>query len=1046
MFAGKQSRSSLWSSSTAYLTIVALLAIGSVPARTLAQEQLLSQYVHRAWSVRDGFLNAAPWAITQTTDGYIWIGTTSGLLRFDGSSFELWTSPEGKKLPSTRVMALLGARDGSLWIGMVGGLAHFADRKLLLYPDFHDDVGSLLEDQSGKVWFTRSEAGGALRTPICEALPTAIRCLNQSDGLTAKSCCTYNLAQDTEGSLWVTTEGPLIRWKPGYTETYLPKEWTQAKGIETATGVVAMPDGSLLVCIPRTGALEGLQRLSAGRWKPVKVPGFDGTKVRALRAFRDSDGGIWAGTTDEGIYHIHGNEFEKFGSADGLTGDSAVGFYQDREKGVWVATQGGLDYFHPRKITTFSKREGLSSDLIDGLAATHDNAVWLNDSNNDTLDLLKNGHVEAIRVGKGGEQVQTAMFEDSFGRLWCGLDNDLYRYDHGKSQKVQGKSGGSTHFIVGITEDSAHDIWAEVSGGSHELIRIHGLQVVEEYPEAVIPSARALAAGPNGVLWLGLRNGDLARFHDGHAEVFPSPGGPKSYVYQVVVNPDGTVFATTSAGLVGWKDGTSRLLSSKNGLPCDTVIGAAWDNQGSLWLDMGCGLARISKEEMQRWWHDDAAIIAPKVLDAFDGAGASDMVNFNPMARTPDGRLWIVTRSTLEMVDPGHLTQNDVLPPVQIEKLVVDRKPYTPNDRLALPPLMRDLEIDYAALSFVNPQKVRFRYKLEPRDAAWQEAGTRRQAFYTDLPPGPYRFHVIACNNDGVWNETGAQLAFTIAPSFAQSIWFKSICFLGFAGFVYAVYRLRFRQVTAQLRARMYERLAERERIARDLHDTFFQGIQGLLLRFHTAASQLNKEEPARRIFEETLKQSDQVMLEGRELVLDLRATACEQSDLPTAFDNFGEGMRKGGSCDFKVVVLGSVRPLHPVVFEEVFKIGKEALGNAFRHSGAHSVEAELNYERGELRIRIRDDGTGIEPDILQQGHRDGHFGLPGMRERARRVGAHLDVWSRPGAGTEVEVRIAAGIAYASEPNASWSRKLRQLWPGAKLDRHIDEKGRHAVG
>jgi signal transduction histidine kinase len=355
------------------------------------------------------------------------------------------------------------------------------------------------------------------------------------------------------------------------------------------------------------------------------------------------------------------------------------------------------------------------------------------------------------------------------------------------------------------------------------------------------------------------------------------------------------------------------------------------------------------------------------------------------------------------------------------------------------------MEIDYAALSFVNPQKVRFRYRLEGRDTAWQEAGVRRQAFYTDLPPGSYRFRVIACNNDGIWNETGAQLAFTIPPAFTQSIWFKVICLLGFIGFVYSAYRFRIRQVTLQLRGRMYERLAERERIARDLHDTFFQGIQGLLLRFHTATSQLSKEEPVRRIFEETLKQSDQVMLEGRELVLDLRATASEQKDLPKAFSDFGEGMRKGSSCDFKVVVNGAIRSLHPVVFDELFKISKEALGNAFRHSNAHSIEVELNYERSELRIRIRDDGTGIDSEILRQGHREGHFGLPGMRERAQRVGAHLDVWSGSGAGTEVELRIAARIAYASEPNGSMLWKLRRLWNGEKQEGGPHENGDASV-
>jgi signal transduction histidine kinase len=571
------------------------------------------------------------------------------------------------------------------------------------------------------------------------------------------------------------------------------------------------------------------------------------------------------------------------------------------------------------------------------------------------------------------------------------------------------------------------------------------LQVEEEYPEGVIPSARALAAGPNGVLWLGLRNGDLARFHEGHAEVFPSPGGPKSYVSQVVVNPDGTVFATTSVGLVGWKDGASHLLSSKNGLPCDAVSGAAWDNQNALWLDTGCGLVRISKGDMRRWWSDDTVVLAPKILDALDGVMAAGIANFNPMVRTPDGRLWMANTIAVQVVDPSHLTQNDVPPPVQIEKFVADRKPYDPTDGLGFPPLTRDLEIDYAALSFVNPQKVRFRYKLEGRDKEWQDAGTRRQAFYTDLPPGPYRFRVIACNNDGIWNETGAQLAFTIPPSFTQGMWFKAICLLGFASFVYSAYRLRVRHVTGQLRGRMYERLAERERIAHELHDTFFQGIQSLLLRFHTATSQLRKDEPARRVLEETLKQSDQVMLEGRELVLDLRATVSEQNDLPTALADFGEGMRKGSSCGFKVVVNGSTRPLHPVVFEELFKIGKEALGNAFRHSAAHSIEAELNYERSELRIRIRDDGTGIDSAILRQGHRDGHFGLPGMRERAEKIGAHLDLWSGTRAGTEIELRIAGGLAYVSEATSSRLWKLRRLWHRTKQVGSPDEK-RHVAG
>jgi signal transduction histidine kinase len=381
------------------------------------------------------------------------------------------------------------------------------------------------------------------------------------------------------------------------------------------------------------------------------------------------------------------------------------------------------------------------------------------------------------------------------------------------------------------------------------------------------------------------------------------------------------------------------------------------------------------------------------------------------------------------------------LPPVHIETVTADDKLYEPSSALRLPARTRNLEIDYTALSLSAPQKVKFRYKLEGHDTGWQNPGTRRQAFYTDLEPGSYTFHVVASNNDGLWNENGAAMNFAVAPAFDQTAWFKALCILAVAGAVWALYWMRLRQATTRLRQRLGAQMEERERIAHELHDTFFQGIQGLLLRFHTATSQLSKDEPARRIFEETLKQSDQVMLEGRELVLDLRGTAAEQNDLPTAFANFGEQIRKGGSCGFRVVVNGSVRPLHPVVFEELFKIGKEALSNAFRHSGAHSIEAELNYERSQLRLQIRDDGAGIDSTILGQGYRDGHFGLPGMRERAQKVGAHLDVWSRPGAGTEIEVRIAAGLAYASEPHHSKFWKLRRLRHSKKQERGPLEKG-----
>jgi signal transduction histidine kinase/ligand-binding sensor domain-containing protein len=1030
IFPENEPGSNVWAPSTISLKLIVLVSLCCLPICALAQEQRLSQYAHRAWLVRDGFFGGAPNAITQTADGYIWVGTGSGIFRFDGARFEPWTSPDGTQFSSRQISALLGARDGSLWIGMGGGLAHFADGKLFVYPDFHDDVGfgSLLQDRDGKIWFGRSQSGGALRTPICQALPTTIRCLDRSDGLSLRSCCTQGLAQDTAGNLWIGTDGPLLRWKPGHSETYLAKGWTPINGLETASCVVALPDGSVLVCAVHPGAFGGFQRLSMGQWQPLTVPGFDGSKLRAASAFRDKDGGIWLGTMDAGLYRIHGNEFERFDSEDGLSGDFVYGFYQDREGGIWVATSGGVDYFHPRNVTTFSKREGLTSDGGDAVTAGSGNGVWLNE---DSLDFLKNGQVHAIRTGHGlpGRTI-TAIFEDSFGKLWCGIDHDLYRYDGRKFDRVQGGGGGSTRFVVGITEDSGHDIWAEVSGHKHALIRVRGLRVIADYPDTIIPSARALAAGPNGALWLGLRDGDLARFHDGHTEVFPSPGGPKSYVYQVVVNPDGTVFATTSAGLVGWKDGTSRLLSSKNGLPCDSVIGAAWDNQDALWLDMGCGLARISKEDMDHWWRDQNAVVVPRVLDVSDGVRPG-RPNFNPMVRTPDGRLWIATTSSLQMVDPGHLTRNNVLPPVQIEKIVGDRKAYQPNGDLVFPPLMRDLEIDYAALSFVNPQKVRYRYKLEGRDATWQEAGNRRLAFYTDLRPGSYRFHVIACNDDGLWNSEGAWVDFAIAPAWYQTDAFRVSSVLAAAFLLWLLYYRRMRQASRSIRARFEERVEERTRLARDLHDTLLQTLQGSKLAADDALEHRSDAEYTSRSLERLSQWIDRAIREGRAALNALHTGEFDNRELSERLQSALDERELNGVAERSVTISGSPVAIDPMIADEICKVGYEAIRNSFVHSQASRIEVQLSYSQ-DFTLIVRDNGRGMDSATASKG-KEGHFGLQSMRQRAARIHAQFQLITAPHLGTTIELKVSGKTAFGRDPRA-WSR----LWSWTRGTRRFE--------
>jgi signal transduction histidine kinase len=341
------------------------------------------------------------------------------------------------------------------------------------------------------------------------------------------------------------------------------------------------------------------------------------------------------------------------------------------------------------------------------------------------------------------------------------------------------------------------------------------------------------------------------------------------------------------------------------------------------------------------------------------------------------------------------------------------------DEPLHLPVHTTDLAIEYGAGSLTVPERVRFRYKLEGSDREWQDVGTRREALYTNLRPGRYTFRVTASNNDGVWNDTGASIDFTIAPAFYQTRWFYALCALACAAVLAALYRMRMHQVASQVRSRLEARLAERERIARELHDTLLQGIQGLIWRFQAATDRIPPGDPARHLMEQSLDRADELLGESRDKVKNLRPAAIDAKDLAEALAAEAEQLALEHPAEFRVSVQGASRELHPIVREEGFLIGREALSNAFRHARAGRVEAEVSYGNTAFHVRIRDDGDGISAAVLDAG-RPGHFGLIGMRERAQKLGAQLDVWSKPGAGTEIDLRVPARVAYGrSRPSNS---------------------------
>jgi signal transduction histidine kinase len=391
------------------------------------------------------------------------------------------------------------------------------------------------------------------------------------------------------------------------------------------------------------------------------------------------------------------------------------------------------------------------------------------------------------------------------------------------------------------------------------------------------------------------------------------------------------------------------------------------------------------------------------------------------------GRIWFATNHGVAWMDPSSIRRNELAPPVLIQAVTADGRRYEATSSLQLPQRTTSLRIDYTANSLSVPGRVRFRYRLSGVDARWQDPGSRREAFYTNLGPGSYRFQVIASNNDGLWNEQGAMLDFNIAPTFYQTRWFAVFCVIAVAGVLWLLFMLRLRQVTTRMRERLHERLIERERIARELHDTLLQGLQGLILRLHAASEQLPEGARPREMIERALDRADQVLVEGRDRVRDLRATAAPSSDLAREFVAAAEELKQHHSAEFRFIAQGRERDFDPIVREEVSRIGREALSNAFKHAAAAHIELEMVFHRREFLLSIRDDGRGIDQDVLRAGYRQNHWGLTGMRERAAKIRGRLTVWSRIGTGTEIELRVPASMAYVGAADSAPLRLLRKV-------------------
>jgi len=995
----------------------------------------VSQYAHNAWKIREGFAKGAITAIAQTPDGYLWLGTESGLLRFDGVRAVPWQPPGGEQLPSNLVTSLLVSRDGTLWIGTLKGLASWKDDKLTQHPEVAGAMlGWFLEDREQTVWFGTWEASKAR---LCAIRDGKVECY----GAGTFGNLVRPLYQDHKGNLWVSSTTGLWRRAPGSPERYtLPRGVTDVLAFAEDDGVVLLATN------------DGLKQLVTGRIEDYRLPGITG-HFTPTTLLRSRDGSLWIGTS-QGLLHMHQGKVDVFRAIDGLSGDNVERILEDHEGSIWVSTTDGLDRFREYAVPTISRSQGLSNASTWAVQATPDGSIWIGTA--EGLNRWANGQVTVYRGRSALGQTRRAdetkltvsgaateiansglvgsprsLGLDDAGRLWASTDKGVFYFERGRFIQVPGVPGGNIFSIAG---DRHGNVW--ILNGRAGIFYWSPNATVRRTPLSRFAQKTARTMLPDrepGALWLGFLEGGVVYLRDGKAvrSYGPADGLGEGRVNNLRIGPNGGLWASTEGGLSRIKDGHIATLTQKNGLPCDEVHWSIEDNDHAVWLYTPCGLVRIARSELNAWMNDPKYVLNTMVFDNSDGVRSVGVYGaIGPhVTKSTDGQIWFVPWDGVDAIDPRHLPVNKLPPPVHIEQIVANRKSYLvtsdANGNVRLPPRIRDLQIDYTALSLVAPEKVLFRYKLEGWDRDWQDAGTRRQAFYGNLPPRNYRFRVTACNNSRVWNEAGTFLDFSIAPAYYQTNWFRLSCGAAFLALLWGLYQFRLRQLAREFNMRLDERVLERTRIARELHDTLLQNVQGLILKIHAIGKRIPTTDPTRQEIEKTLDYADQVLAEGRDRVRNLRTATVGFGELPKAFQQVVEEAAPNRSSTFKTVVEGTVLELHPIIREETYSIGREALINALTHSDAHNIEAEITYESREFRLRIRDDGRGIDPAVLEKGGRDDHWGLQGMRERAKRIGGKLDLWSRPGSGTEVELAVPASTAYRSPGRKSTDSESR---------------------
>ncbi|HEU4597738.1 MAG TPA: two-component regulator propeller domain-containing protein [Pyrinomonadaceae bacterium] len=968
----------------------ALMIFGAGHAHALDPRAPLAQYSRQVWQTENGLPQNTVRSVVQTEDGYIWVATREGLARFDGNGFTVFDKQNTPQLKSNDIRHLLPALKNGLWVSTSAGLTSLYHGEWKTYTVREglpaDEVEVTYEGRDGALWVGTSAGLARFREGKFETFTT-------QDGLMSGSV--HSIFEDAGDALWVGTTDGLSRFEGGKFTNYAARGGFPGGGVDA----IRRDAGGRLWF----GTLDGLVSYQDGRFTSYTVKdGLPNNRVIALHA--DKEGALWVGTAG-GLSRLgRDGRFETHAAGEVLSSGIVLALFEDAEGSLWVGTEsGGLHQLRDKKFNTYTTREGLPSDLVKAVYEDRRGQVWVGTYGGGLSLIGRDGAMTTYTTADGlASNIILALFDDADGNLWVGTPDGLSRLREGRFTTYTSADGLAHDFVRSIYADRAGALWVGTRGGLTRMkdgaFNIYTTRdgLADDFVGTIYEDAA-------GHLWAGTLGG-LSRFSEGKFTTYTTRDGlSDNVVISLLGDAEGRLWiGTNGGGLNILREGKFSSVSTQDGLPNDTIYRILEDGAGNLWMSCNKGIFRVAKAELDDFAGGRTRSLSPVVYGTADGMTTRECSGGGHPSgwRGADGRLWFSTIKGLAVIDPAGVRSNTQPPPTVIEQVSVDGEPLGARLRAELAPGKSRFDFHYAGLSFVAPEKVRYRYRLKGFDEDWVEGGARRVAYYTNLGPGDYRFEVIACNNDGVWSRAPASFDFTLQPHFYRTPWFYALCALAVAFVAAQLYFMRVRQ----MKARFAAVLAERNRIAREIHDNLAQEILGASVQLELVARLMPRStEAARTHLDRARALVRSSIAEARRYVWDLRSQSLDDRDLPTALAEMTRRLTAESRVQTQFEVSGTFRPLPPQVENNLLRIGQEAVNNAVRHAGAGVITVNLSFDAESVRLSVRDDGRGFDP---HNGGGDGHFGIVGMRERAAEMGGTVSVNSRPGEGTEVSVGV----------------------------------------